>query len=318
MRTKNPYIAEFSHAVHEFFFKYKRYSWKRTHRCPRKMLISMVDKGHFYTGGLADRFKGEISSYAWCKQRGYDFRIRYVYPFRLEDYLQPASYDWRLKDGEMSDCFRDIRVVYARGEMGRRMLKLRTRRQIHYWGNMNYLDALNRDKGTDYSWGKLFLELFRPGPELQKAIDSQLAEIGPGYYAAVFRFQNLLGDFHEYRFAELESDDEKRALSDRCLAGLKELVDRFPDRRFLVTSDSAGFLEAASQLDRVHVIPGRLVHCGSSEGEDYDVYMKSFLDFFMISEAEHVYCVGTERMYPSEFPMYAARLHDRPFERVLL
>lgn len=316
MRTDNPYVNELSHAVHEFFIRYRKYRWKRTCVCPRRMLISMVDKGHFYTGGLADRFKGEISSYAWCKQRGYEFRIRYVYPFLLEDYLQPASYDWRLRENEMSDCFRDIRVVYARGEMGRRMLRLKTRRQIHYWGNMNYLDALNRDRGTDYRWGELFLELFRPADRLQKALDGLRAGIDGRYYAAVFRFQNLLGDFREYRFAALETEEERNALLERCLAGLQELLDRYPEKKFLVTSDSVSFLERAASLDRVFIIPGRLVHCGASAGEEYDVYMKSFLDFYMISEAEHIYCVGTPQMYPSEFPMYAAKLHDVPFERV--
>jgi hypothetical protein len=38
----------------------------------------------------------------------------------------------------------------------------------------------------------------------------------------------------------------------------------------------------------------------------------------MLSESTHVYYIGTSEMYPSEFPMYAARINDVPFERILI
>lgn len=33
--------------------------------------------------------KGIITLYAYCKYQNLPFRIRYTYPFRLEDYLSP-------------------------------------------------------------------------------------------------------------------------------------------------------------------------------------------------------------------------------------
>ena len=53
---------------------------------------------------MADRFKGAVSAYAYCKQRNIDFRIRYVFPFELSDYLYPSQYDWRLKKNEYTEC----------------------------------------------------------------------------------------------------------------------------------------------------------------------------------------------------------------------
>ena len=61
-------------------------------KCGKPACIAMVD-GEAYHGGLCDRFKGIISLYAYCKCSGLPFRIRYTYPFRLEDYLAPAAYD---------------------------------------------------------------------------------------------------------------------------------------------------------------------------------------------------------------------------------
>lgn len=58
--------------------------------------IAMVD-GTAIHGGMCDRFKGIITLYAYCKYRGLPFRIKYTHPFRLEDYLSPAVYDWTLK-----------------------------------------------------------------------------------------------------------------------------------------------------------------------------------------------------------------------------
>lgn len=48
--------------------------------------VAMVD-GESFHGGMCDRFKGIISLYAYCKYRSLPFRIRYTYPFKLEDYL---------------------------------------------------------------------------------------------------------------------------------------------------------------------------------------------------------------------------------------
>ena len=38
----------------------------------------------------------------------------------------------------------------------------------------------------------------------------------------------------------------------------------------------------------------------------------------MISKARKVYRVGTPLMYHSEFPLYAAKINDRPFESVTI
>ena len=133
--------------------------------------VAMID-GESFHGGMCDRFKGIISLYAYCKHRGLPFRIRYTYPFRLEDYLSPAAYDWTLRPGEYTDNPLYSRVLYMRGEhLATRLLKLKTtRRQIHYYSNRDCLahvnEALARRSEDRYGWGDLFCELFRPGTVL--------------------------------------------------------------------------------------------------------------------------------------------------------
>lgn len=104
----------------------------------------MVD-GETFHGGLCDRFKGIISLYAYCKYRGLPFRIRYTYPFRLEDYLAPAAYDWTLREGEYTDNPLYSRILYMRGEhLAARLLTLNTRKQIHFYTNRDLLAPSTR------------------------------------------------------------------------------------------------------------------------------------------------------------------------------
>lgn len=287
------------------------------------MAIAMID-GTQYHGGMNDRFKGIVTLYAWCRQRGIPFRILYNYPFELENYLEPASYDWRLRPGEFNDSIMSSRIFYARGEEpGKRLASLkRISGQLHYYGNRDCLDLLNATGGTGYTWGGLFRELFRPVPVLAGRLEELKKMIGGPYNASVFRFQNMLGDFREYKFRPVGDASERKRLLKRCLAGLETQI-RFSDGRpMLVTSDSRTFLEEAASIDGVFTIPGTVVHIGGMGSElpenPFETFMKSFLDFYMISEASHVACVGTKDMYPSEFPQYAAKVNGRPFCRVIL
>lgn len=292
----------------------------------RPACVAMVD-GMAYHGGMCDRFKGIVSLYAYCKHHGIPFRIRYTYPFRLEDYLSPAAYDWILDDNEYTDNPLYSRVLYMRGEhLARRLLGLKVTRQVHFYTNRDLLerinDVLRGENETDrYDWGELFRELFRPCEGLINRIDAIKRNIGGDYCAAVFRFQNLLGDFHEYRYKELAGEDEKEALVVKCLDAISELKKRHGDKALLVTSDSAAFLQRVSQIEGVHIIPGKLIHIDQVSGEadgdtGREAYMKSFLDFYVLSEAQKIYRVGTSYMYPSEFPVYAAKVHGIPFESI--
>lgn len=293
------------------------------------LYIAMVD-GEAFHGGMCDRFKGIVSLYAYCKQHHYPFRIYYTFPFRLENFLVPADYDWTLREGEYSDNPRFVRVLYMVAEhYARRLLNLRTKRQVHFYTNRNLLPRINEAYhgntagGEDYDWGKLFHELFKPREVLQQRIDSIHQEIGGDYDAAVFRFQNLLGDFSEYHFKALEDKSEAEKLICTCMEYVRKLVNTSPHRRVLVTSDSITFLRRVSQIGGVYVIRGTLFHIDGSKNIDvssdhFETYLKSFLDFYMISRAQCVYRVCAPLMYPSEFPYYAALVNHRPFESVTL
>ena len=294
----------------------------------RPIYVAMID-GEAYHGGMCDRFKGIISLYAYCKYLGKPFRIKYTYPFKLEDYLQPAAYDWTLKRGEYTDNPLYSRVLYMRGEhLATRLFNLRAKRQIHFYSNRDLLEHINKTyakEGTGrrpFNWGELFCELFKPGTILQERIEATKESIGGDYYAAVFRFQNLLGDFPEYRYRPLNDKDKEEELITKCLDAVKTLMTKHGNMALLVTADSMKFLKRVSQIDGVHIIPGTLTHMDGqkhhTQGNQFETYLKSFLDFYMLSEAQKVYRIGTPQMYHSAFPVFAAKMHDIPFESITI
>ena len=296
------------HRLREIVWRFKWFR-KKNDSCKFHGLISSID-GRMWHGGMCDRFKGIISTYLYCKINNIPFRINYNFPFNLSDYVVPNKYDWRLREGEYSESFFNAEVLNNVGEDKIRYRKS-SKRQIHVYANRDYLSQL--DIAAD--WGKLYKELFKPSKKLEQALNN----INFGrYIALVYRFQNLLGDFNEYSFTPAV-DTEKTRILKKCLDSVENTIKANPDLNILVTSDSKTFLDKVKNMERVKVIPGEVIHIDTKGNEGKtDAYPKSFLDFYVISGAEKVYCPGTKEMYPSQFPMYAAKINGVPFERIIL
>lgn len=316
-------LLELRHLFKEVILKKKIYSksiFRNKPSTDKNLVIATVD-GTSYHGGMCDRFSGIISLYAYCKHKNLPFRIKYTHPFNLEDYLLPSKYDWTLKENEYTDNPKYIKILYMRGEtLGKRLFSLKPDKQIHFYGNINCLKYLNEKcKGEEfYEWGTLFKELFKPGDILQEKLDYIRKSIGGEYNAAVFRFQNLLGDFTEYHFKSIDKEEANKIV-DRCIETVKKLRDK-DNKKLLVTSDSITFLRLVAEIDGICIIPGTLIHLDGQRTNipenAFEVYMKSFLDFYTLSNANKIYRICTKEMYPSLFPVYAAKVNNIPFESI--
>jgi len=178
------------------------------------------------------------------------------------------------------------------------------------------LPLLNQKFKTNFVWGNLFNELFKPTPKLEEQLNYHLNRISSNYIACQFRFQSLLGDFKEYDFPTLPLD-KQQSLITACTETLCELQKRH-NLPVLVTSDSSGYLSHVSKLENIFIIPGDIVHIDCTHDAAENIYMKSFVDFMMLSKADKIYSIVAGQMYPSEFPLYAAKVNNVPFERIIL
>ena len=66
----------------------------------------------------------------------------------------------------------------------------------------------------------------------------------------------------------------------------------------------------------VYVVPGEIKHIGTSEDNSEASTIKMFLDYYLIAEAEKVYNFVSDGMWKSAFPEYAAKIGQKPFERI--
>jgi len=316
-KTKQSIVLFFhAYGVREFLMLLKYY--KLTPSTSKKpMLISTID-GKRHTQGLTDRFNGIISMYALAKATNTPFKIIYTHPFHLTEFLIPNRYNWIPEENELSDSVKDIRIkIIRKRHTLKKLLRLfPLKKQVRVYANINYLDEINTLYHQNYTWGELFDELFKPTKKLEEQITFHTQKIGGKFIACVFRFQSLMGDFKEYNYKPL-SKEEQEQLIEKNKNALLQLTEK-NNCPVLVTSDSSTFISKIQNMNNVYTIPGRVVHLDCVFDEETDVYMKSFIDFLMISKAEKVYSIGTKIMYQTNFPRYAAKIRNVPFERILI
>jgi len=311
---KRNFIVTVVHRIKETLMRFRYYKFSLFRKNKQQFYISIFDEKR--TGfGLADRFKGMISLYAFCKIKNIPFRNTFTYPFDFLQFIEPNKYDWRLKDGERSSYSSDVRVLIVQGEDSPwRLTWLKTKKQTHTYINRDYLPIFNRKYGTLFDWGELFHELFKPAPKLEMEINRHLSIIHSSYIACQLRFMALLGDFKEYNNLPLH-EKEQQVLINQCTGIILDLKKQC-EKPILVVSDSIIFLQHISQFEGIITFPDKTVHIDCVGNEDDSVYMKPFIDFLLLSKADKIYNIVVGEMYPSEFPLYAAKINNIPFERI--
>ena len=313
-----------SWANYAFFREYRYHRKVRRHlkqyyspeapesTCEERMVVCMAD-GKCHHGGLADRLRSFVTYYGYCLEHGLRFAIHFDFPFRLEEYLQPNRYDWTLKPGELTYNSRQAHAVYMdntsdegprelryQRRMSRKLLSSTRFLQHHVYSSFYYDEA---------NFGRYFHELFRPSARVQAALDLERQTLGANYISVSARFLELLGDFKEPKATLTLYEHGRKELVERCVAKIKELHTKWPDRKILVTSDSRRFLDACRHLDYVHVADGQISHVDVAGGADHT---KTFVDFLLISGAERVFQIKTPPMYGGNFSLRAAQAGNRP------
>jgi glycosyltransferase involved in cell wall biosynthesis len=291
------------------------YSWFHKTENKPQIAVLLVD-GKYSHGGFCDRLKGIVSLFHYAQVNNIPFRIDYTYPFKLCDFLISNDYDWLPKDGEISRNLADVKYIcLVRDPSAKRLLQLKTKKQIHCHANRDIVEQLNVAYQTNFNWSSMFNRLFKPTNELSNLIANHKKQMGNNYISAQFRFINLLGDFKDNRKFSL-TGDQKESLIEKNLQAVKKLNQQYPEKMIFVATDSVTFSDCVSQLNFVYTLSGNIVHIDYIEGEKRSAYERVFLDFYLLAESERIFSIGTKEMYLSEFPLYAAKVNGVPFERI--
>ncbi len=301
--------------------KLEEYSKESCIKRHNKKRVVCIYDGKIKNGGIADRLRGVVSTYKVCKELKLDFKILFTSPFNLSDFLVPNNINWEIKEDELNYntnitdlCYIDTLTGsdYESNRQEKWFIREFKKKYHEFHVRTNATFSYNGDYST------LFNELFKPSLQLQSSIEKQKEILGIGYISTSFRFMNLLDDFNET--VELHcklTKEEQDELIIKNIEQLQLLHDKYPDKRILVNSDSTTFLQTAAKLDYVYIIPGNVTHIdGKNNSNEYEAYEKTFLDFFMIANAERIYLLRTGQMYNSGYPFAASKIYNKPFERI--
>lgn len=287
------------------------------------MVIFMCD-GRYQGGGLGDQIHGILSLYKFCNDYQIPYKVNFCEPFRLKDYLVPNEVDWDIEPNDLCyDLHGTVPLLMAcsfkknggtqqqEADFMYRFLedtiKKNSKKEYHIYTNMHY--ACRSDM-----YSSLFHILFKPSKALSDAIQWNKKQIGCNYVSVTLRFQNLLGDFPEGKFPTL-SFEKQEALICKVKKKISEVYEeRHRNEKILVTSDSRKFLDEIDKAEWSYTIPGKLVHMSYTPIHDFETHLKSFVDLFMLAEAEKLYLLVTEDMYHSGFAESASLINNRPYE----
>lgn len=302
----------------------------------RKLLINLYSKKKSYTnefsdavinlfeggissGGLADRLRGILSTYYICKNKKLNYKLFFISPFKLEEFLVPAEYDWRIAENVI--CRKGCELVlldtidnsnYHKNKQKKYLeSKLKKRRkQIHVYTNAAF--------SYDYDYYSLFNELFKPSKRLEKSISYYINKIGKDYISVSTRFMGLLGDFNETSCGPNRlSEEDSILLLNKVLKQVESIHTIHPNKTILLTSDSCTFLDYSKRLPYVYIIPGNITHIDNKQdSSDYEKYEKTFIDFFMIANANEVFLIRTGKMMKSGFSYAASKVYNKKFNYV--
>lgn len=286
----------------------------------KKRVVCICD-GKIRQGGLADRLRGIISVYQVCKELGIDFKLIFNSPFELTSFLVPNKVDWEINENDLNYNTKVTDICHIDTKTNSEYESNKQKKWFRKELKKDYKEFHIRTNAIfsyDGDYTTLFNELFKLSPRLQASIDKQKEILGTDYISTSFRFMNLLSDFNETAgVKDCLTEAEKENLITRNIKQIEILHDKNPGKRILVNSDSCTFLQRAAKLDYVYTIPGNITHIdGKNNSDEYSAYEKTFLDFFMIANAEKIYLMRTGQMYNSGYPLAASKIYNRPFEKI--
>lgn len=280
-----------------------------------------IYNGKIKNGGLADRLRGIISVYEVCKELDIDFKLIFNNPFEMSSFLVPNKVDWTIEEDDLNYNTKVTDLCYIDTKTGSAYEAKRQKQWFRKEFKKSYKEFHIRTNAIfayDSDYSTLFNELFRLSPRLQASIDKQKEILGTNYISTSFRFMNLLCDFNEtVEMQVLLTEAEKEALIARNIKQIELLHANNPGKRILVNSDSSTFLKRVAAIEYVYTIPGNITHIdGKNNSDEYSAYEKTFIDFFMIANAEKIYLMRTGQMYNSGYPLAASKIYNRPFEKI--
>ena len=299
-------------SINRFFERDKKYNKLLIYYCSNFSL----------SGGLTDRLKGIMTTYQLSLATKREYKIIFNKPFKINKILNHNIINWKIDPEKHEKKILSVAKHYDFiNETNKNKVVNKIKNIIDDKNNVlalrinqDYLTIINNMniiKKKD--WNNCFTDLFKYSMFTQKALDRYLELYDWNQVIGVHcRFINLLGDNIES--GEELSSDKKNILIEKIIKSLYDLLSDSPKCRILLCSDSIIFLEIIKKenvmKDNLIIIDGKPKHIEKQHISDQNLE-KIIIDFFLLSKCHKIFSIRYNKMYPSDFPIYSAKINNR-------
>lgn len=130
----------------------------------------------------------------------------------------------------------------------------------------------------------------------------------------VIQLRALLGDFRNKKISVPLNVLGKNNLISSCINEIIKIHNTLcPSVKILITADSEIFLKQVSKLDFVYAISSKTLPIEYGKDERYNIFLKSYIDLLMLSEANKLFLLYTNSMYRSGFAKNASYINSKEY-----
>ena len=282
-----------------------------------KNCIIYCADGHIPCGGLADRMFGIMNLYALCTIKHVPFYIYFESPYSLNNFLEPNSYNWIInknyitynKKESMPRC-----LLGGAQRLPKWAVSLKKNKQIHVYCNFKNLDYINKKYKSNFTYYKLFHELFKFNDSFLKRFKEIRLMFPNEYVGLQVRCLNAFGDFPDAISNSL-TKQQRDKLVNLCEDKINEIYIR-TNLPILLTTDSQKLIDILKERKKINnclmTVPGEITHTDIiKSNNDFEKHLKTYIDLFLLAEAKELFQINNKYIYKSGFSTLAATLSNK-------
>lgn len=269
--------------------------------------------------GIADRLRSIVTAYVVAKENNREYYIYHDKDFNLDEYLEPAGTDWRIRKKDIRRGLNNVAFLWF----------LQTWPKLNPWRNEYHcywasslidMGVLPSDIQAKYTFSSAFWSLFKMSQKLKLMVKEAMeaAHLSENNYVAVhLRFMNFFEAVEE-RSTDSNGTATKEE-QENMLAAVNQTLHKIYNEHplhIVLFADSNRFLESAHP-DFCTILPGTVGHvlCHS---HNEAIISKAFVDLMVMAKAKTVISIVGKGIYGGGFAMTAASIGHKPFIKVPL
>lgn len=307
-------------------FLYRRITLIRYHsrnhslfHCEKNKIILCVDD-YGLNGGLTDRLKAIVSIYHLSRNANIDFKLKFNYPFHLEDYFVLRPHQIIASENDLKWSILNTNFIYIKDDPNKILniinhFKSKQRSKTFIYTNLDCLPLIYGQAQSRDIWAQTFKDLFLFKSILIDKFNFYISKnLNTNKYLIFHaRFTTLLNDFPDVTSHNL-SNFEKNNILEKVWLSMVAIGEENKEFKIMIFSDSKVYLNYAiknikdQNINNLFIYNGEPKHTDRKNISDNN-YEYEFLTFLFMINSNSIYQFIGNGLYKSQFPLYASMIN---------